>query len=190
METISDPSEPGGPCARCHRSGFAFYWRAISNTPRLAGRKRISKEIRDLIYQVVRENPTRGAPRFHGELLMLGVDISRKNDFPLDAATAGRSRASQTLARLSGPSSRSNRRDGLFHRATITFVAPHCFFIIARARRPLLHFNVTKHPTGQWIVRQLRQALRLQSARGFSSSTVMASIEGRFPQQLDLSRSL
>ena len=63
---------------RWHRAGFALYWRAISETRRLIGRKKISKEVRDLIFQMVAENPTWGAPRIHGELLMLGFDVSER----------------------------------------------------------------------------------------------------------------
>jgi hypothetical protein len=44
----------------------------------VGGGKRISKEIRDLIFQMVVENPTWGAPRIHGELLMLGFDVSER----------------------------------------------------------------------------------------------------------------
>ncbi len=61
-----------------HRSGFALYWRLISRFPGRAGRKRVSKEIRDLIFRMVAENPTWGAPRIHGELLMLGFDVSER----------------------------------------------------------------------------------------------------------------
>jgi hypothetical protein len=61
-----------------HRSGFALYWRLISRFPGRAGRKRISKEIRDLIFRMVAENPTRGAPRIHAEPLMLGFDVSER----------------------------------------------------------------------------------------------------------------
>ena len=63
---------------RWHRSGFALYWRAISKARRMVGRKRISKEVRDLIFRMVRENPTWGAPRIHGELLMLGFEVSER----------------------------------------------------------------------------------------------------------------
>src|SRR5229473_1841784 len=49
--------------ARWHRSGFALYWRAISKARRIVGRKRISEQVRNLIFQMVRENPTWGAPR-------------------------------------------------------------------------------------------------------------------------------
>src|ERR1700726_1266254 len=63
---------------RWHRSGFALYWRAISKARRMVGRRRISKEVRDLIFRMVAENPTWGAPRIHGELLMLGFDVSER----------------------------------------------------------------------------------------------------------------
>src|SRR5467141_4948330 len=63
---------------RWHRSGFALYWRAISSARRIVGRRRISKEVRDLIFRMVAENSTWGAPRIHGELLMLGFDVSER----------------------------------------------------------------------------------------------------------------
>lgn len=63
---------------RWHRAGFALYWRAISRARRLTGRKKISKELRELIFRMVAENPTWGAPRIHGELRMLGFDVSER----------------------------------------------------------------------------------------------------------------
>src|SRR5215469_4645919 len=63
---------------RWHRSGFALYWRAISRARRIVGRKRISNEVRELIFRMVAENPAWGAPRIHGELLMLGFDVSER----------------------------------------------------------------------------------------------------------------
>jgi len=63
---------------RWHRAGFQLYWRLISKAKRPVGRHRISKEVRNLIFQMVAENPTWGAPRIHGELLMLGFDICER----------------------------------------------------------------------------------------------------------------
>jgi transposase InsO family protein len=50
---------------------------------------------------------------------------------------------------------------------TITFGLLYCFFVISHDRRRILHFNVTRHPTSHWIVRQLREAFPYQSARRF-----------------------
>jgi hypothetical protein len=61
-----------------HRAGFRLYWRLISRARRKVGKKPTAKEVRDLIFRMVAENPTWGAPRIHGELLMLSFDISER----------------------------------------------------------------------------------------------------------------
>ena len=58
---------------RWHRQGFRYYWRWKS---RGLGRPKIDPEIRHLIQRMCRANPLWGAPRIHGELLKLGLDIS------------------------------------------------------------------------------------------------------------------
>jgi putative transposase len=50
---------------------------------------------------------------------------------------------------------------------TLTFGLVYGFFIISHDRRRILHFNVTRHPTGSWIVQQLREAFPYQSAPRF-----------------------
>jgi putative transposase len=52
-----------------HRVGFRLYWKWLSRAKSMGGRKPVSKEVRALIFQMVAENPTWGAPRIHGELL-------------------------------------------------------------------------------------------------------------------------
>src|ERR1700726_942874 len=64
---------------RWHRAGFHLYWRLISRVKKRAGRSRISNQVRDLIFRMVSENSTWGAPRIHGELLMLGFDVSERS---------------------------------------------------------------------------------------------------------------
>ena len=59
---------------RWHRRGFQAYWHWKSR--RRGGRPRINREIRDLIRRINRENPLWGAPRIHGELLMLGTEVA------------------------------------------------------------------------------------------------------------------
>jgi hypothetical protein len=60
---------------RCHRTGFAAYWRWKSRSP--GGRPRIGKEVRDLIRRMSFENPLSGAPKIHGEPLKLGIDVAQ-----------------------------------------------------------------------------------------------------------------
>src|ERR1700675_3973391 len=62
-----------------HRAGFRLYWKWVSRVAQIGGRKRISKEVRALIFRMVAENPTWGAPRIHGELLKLGFDLSERS---------------------------------------------------------------------------------------------------------------
>jgi putative transposase len=152
---------------RWHRAGFPMYWSLISKVRKQVGRKRISKEVRDLIYRMVAENPEWGAPRIHGELLMLGFDVSERTisrwmkRAPRDPESARR-----WLSFL------RNHREAIaamdfFTVPTVTFSLLYCFFIIGHDRRRILHFNVTRHPTSTWIAQQLREAFPYQSAPKF-----------------------
>jgi transposase InsO family protein len=144
-----------------------LYWRALSRVRRVIGRKRIAKEVRDLIFRMVTENPTWGAPRIHGELLMLGFDISERTI----------SRWMRRAPRNPEPTKRwlaflHNHREAIaamnfFTVPTITFRVLYCFFIISHGRREILHFNVTCHPSAAWIIQQLREAFPDRSAPRF-----------------------
>ncbi len=152
---------------RWHRSGFALYWRAISRARRVIGRKGVSKEIRDLIFRMVAENPPWGAPRIHGELLMLGFEVSERTI----------SRWMRRAPRDPEPAKRwltflKSHREAIaamdfFTVPTVTFSILYCFFVIGHDRRRILHFNVTRHPTSGWIGQQLREAFPYQSVPRF-----------------------
>ena len=61
-----------------HRAGFRLYWSWISKARKQIGRKKLSMEVRELIFRMVAEKSIWGAPRIHGELLMLGFDVSER----------------------------------------------------------------------------------------------------------------
>src|SRR5713226_2215191 len=63
---------------RWHRGGFRLYWKLISKVRRPVGRRQTSMEVQGLIFRMVVENPTWGAPRIHGELRMLGIELSER----------------------------------------------------------------------------------------------------------------
>src|SRR5436305_795463 len=60
---------------RWHRAGFKSFWRRKSRNR--AGRPKIDRGLRDLIRRMSKENPQWGAPRIHGELLMLGFEVAQ-----------------------------------------------------------------------------------------------------------------
>ena len=59
---------------RWHRQGFRLYW-TWKSRPRRGGRPAVAPEVRALIRQFSQENPLWGAPRLHGELVLLGIDV-------------------------------------------------------------------------------------------------------------------
>src|SRR5580692_7894412 len=56
-----------------HRQGFRLFWRWRSSS----GRPPLDREVWDFIRQMNAANPLWGAPRIHGELLKLGIEISQ-----------------------------------------------------------------------------------------------------------------
>src|ERR1700736_4051276 len=152
---------------RWHRGGFRLYWKLISRVRRPVGRRQTSKEVQELIFRMVVENPTWGAPRIHGELLMLSFDVSERTI----------SRWMKRAPRDPEPAKRwltflRNHREAIaamdfFTVPTITFGVLYCFFVISHDRRRILHLNVTKHLTSMWIVQQLREAFPFGSAPRF-----------------------
>jgi len=152
---------------RWHRSGFVLYWRALSRAGRVIGRKRISKEVRDLIFRMVTENPTWGAPRIHGELLMLGFDVSERTISRwMRRAPRDSDLAKRWLAFLRNHREAIAAMD-LFTVPTVTFGVLYCLFVIDHGRRRIRHFNVTRHPNSLWMVQQLREAFSYHSASRF-----------------------
>ena len=143
---------------RWHRAGFKLYWRWISRSRVRVGRSSTSKEIRELIFRIVAENPTWGAPRIHGELQMLGFDISERTVL----------RWMRKTPKDPEPATRwavflRNHREVIaamdfFTVPTLTFGVLYCFFVITHDRRRILHLNATQHPTSAWASQQLREA--------------------------------
>jgi transposase InsO family protein len=126
----------------------------------------VNRELRELIFRIVAENRTWGAPRIHGELKMLGFDISERTVLRwMRKAPRSPEPAHRWAAFL------SNHREAIaamdfFTVPTLTFGVLYAFFVIAHDRRRILHFNMTKRPTSGWVIQQLREAFPFDSAPG------------------------
>ena len=139
---------------RWHRAGFRAYWRWKSR-PR-GGRRRTPTNIRQLIREMSVANPLWGAPRIHGELLKVGINV-------------GQTTVAKYMARRRQPPSQGwktflrNHADGiasmdLFVVPTISFRLLYGFLILQHSRRELVWLSVTARPGPNWIARQLIEA--------------------------------
>jgi hypothetical protein len=132
-----------------HRAGFRLYWRWRSG--KHSGRPTITEELRGLIRRLSQENPGWGSPKIHGELRKLGFELSERTV----------ARYLRRLRRRGDPAKcwltfLQNHREVIvamdfFTVPTVTFQLRYCFFVIEHARRKILHFNITSHPTADWV---------------------------------------
>jgi putative transposase len=138
-----------------HRKGFRLLWTwKVRRGQR--GRPPVSKEVRKLIRRMSRENPLWGAPRIHGELLKLGIDIGETSVSKY--MVRRRSPPSQTWRTFLENHVKTTVSIDFFTVPTIRFQVLYVFLVLAHDRRRILHFNVTAHPTAEWTGQQLREA--------------------------------
>jgi hypothetical protein len=144
-----------------HRKGFRLFWtwRIRRGKP---GRPRVPQQVRDLIRMMSRNNPRWGAPRIHGELLKLGIEITE----PTVAKYMVRHRRppSQTWRTFLQNHVKNMVSVDFFTVPTIRFEILYVFLVLAHDRRRILHFGVTAHPTAEWTAQQLREAFPWDSA--------------------------
>jgi transposase InsO family protein len=138
-----------------HRKGFGLFWtwKIRHGQP---GQPPVSKEIRQLIRKMSRENPLWGAPRIHGELLKLGIDIGETSVGKYIIRT--RKPPSQNWRTFLENHVKTMVSIDFFTVPTIRFQILYVFLVLAHDRRRIVHFNVTAHPTAEWTVQQLREA--------------------------------
>jgi len=109
-----------------------------------------------------RENPHWGAPRIHGELLKLGIDIGETSVGKYMVRT--RKPPSQTWRTFLENHVKSLVSVVFFTVPTIRFQVLYVFLVLAHDRRRILHFGATAHPTAVWTAQQLREAFPWDSA--------------------------
>ena len=146
-----------------HRRGCRLFWTWKSR--RRLGRPTVPPDIRALIRRMSEANPLWGAPRIHGELLKLGIDISQAS-------------VAKYMVRRRRPPSQTWRTFLANHLGQLMaadfFVVPtatcHLLFvlvILGHERRRIVHVAVTEHPTAAWTAQQLRDAFPWDEAPRF-----------------------
>ena len=139
---------------RWHRRGCRAFWRWKSR--RCIGRPSTPRDVRALIRTMSAANPRWGAPRIHGELLKLGIDVSQAT-------------VAKYMVRRRQPPSQTWRTFLTNHvgqlMAADFFVVPtaRCrllfvLVLLAHDRRRIVHVAVTAQPTAAWTAQQLREA--------------------------------
>jgi putative transposase len=143
------------------RQGFRLYWRWKSRAGK-PGRPCISREIRELIRKMSSANPLWSAPRIHGELLKLGIQISQATEAKY--MVRQRKPPAQTWRTfLENHVQQIVAIDFLIVR-TLNFRLLFVFVALSHERRHAIHFNVTEHPTAAWTARQIAEAFPWDSA--------------------------
>ena len=141
-----------------HRSAFRHFWRWKS---RPVGRPPVPVKLRCLIRRVAAENPTWGEERIADELrLKLGIRVSPR--------TVGK-----YLNQRPSPRGSKDQRWATFLRNHAHHIVASDFFVVVTARfhilyvfvvleigsRQIVHCNVTEHPTAEWTLQYLREAI-------------------------------
>ncbi len=148
--------------ANWHRKRFRRHWMKLSQRNRRPGRPRIDPEIRPLIRLMAEDG--RGAPRIHGELLKLGLDVSeiRVSGY-LPRRPVDPDQAKRWIACLRNPKDAIGAMD-FFAVPTASLRMLYMLFVIEHGRRPVVHFNLTPNPTSAWVIQPLRKSFPYDTA--------------------------
>jgi transposase InsO family protein len=143
-----------------HRKGFKVFWKWKSQT----GRPRIPKNIRKLIVQMALENPTWGQARVAAELsVKFAIYVSPRTVrayWPPELERRGpRGTSSQHWRTFVRNHAQSIVACDFLVVVTARFQILYVFLLMEVGTRRILHCNVTTHPTAEWTLQQLREAI-------------------------------
>jgi putative transposase len=137
---------------RWHRRWLRHRWTERSRQQR-PGRPRTDAAIRALIDKMASANPLWGAPRIHGELRKLGIEVSERT-------------VSRFVRQRQPPPSQTWRTFLANHLSPLVsmdfFTVPtltgrvlFVLVLLAHDRRRVIQVAVTEHPTAEWTAQQI-----------------------------------
>ena len=140
---------------RWQRRRFREYWARLSARP-AAGRPRVSRQFRALVVRMAQANPLWGAPRIHGELQKLGIEVAERTVSRL--LSKRRTPPSQTWRTFLANHVRDLVSIDFFTVPTVGLRVLFVLVVLPHHRRRVVHFNVTEHPTAHWTAQQIVDA--------------------------------
>ena len=140
---------------RWQRRRFREYWTQLSGRTR-RGRAPVNAEINALVTRMATANPLWGAPRIHGELLKLGLEVAEHIVSRL--MPKRRPRPSQTWRTFLANHARDLVSIDFFTVPSASLRVLFVLVVLAHDRRRVVHFNVTEHPTAYWTAQQIVNA--------------------------------
>jgi putative transposase len=150
---------------RWQRAGWRLFWRWKCR----AGRLRIPVELRELIRRMARENPIWGEDRIANELLVkLGIRVSPRTVRKyMPKRPHGQPRGDQRWSTFLKNHAEAILACDFFVAVTATFRMLYVFVVIEHASRRLVHVDVTAHPSAEWTLQQLREAVGFGNAHRY-----------------------
>ena len=141
---------------RWHRQGFRLVWRRKSAA--CARPSPLAPGTIDLIQQVARDNQLWGAERIRGELLKLGIRVSKRTI----QKYLRQARPPRPTGQTWGTFLRNHAREiwacDFLQVTDLLFRPLFAFFIVELESRRVVHVGVTRRPTDEWVAQQLREA--------------------------------
>jgi putative transposase len=129
------------------------------------GRASFNAEIKVLVTRMAAANPLWGAPRIHGELLKLGLDVSERTVSRM--IPKRHPQPSQTWRTFLANHVRDLVSIDFITVPTARLRVLFVLVVLAHHRRRVIHFNVTEHPTAHWIAQQIVDAFPDDSAPAY-----------------------
>lgn len=147
---------------RWHREWLRRQWRNRSQHRGVGRPPTIDAKTQALVREMAAANPLWGAPRIHGELRVLGIDISERTVSRL-LARDDRRPSSQTWQTLLANHLPAIMSMDFFTVPTLTGRVLFVLLLLSHERRRVIHFKVTEHPTAEWTAQQVIEAFPEQT---------------------------
>lgn len=147
---------------RWHKSAFKLYWKFKSRGSK-RGRPPLDPELKALVFKLANANPLWGAPKIHGELAKLGIELSERTVSGLLRQRNPKPPSQTWRTFLKNHMTDTVAVDFLVI-PTIRFQFLFVFVVLNHDRRRVVHFNVTANPTAKWTAQQIIEAFPWDTA--------------------------